>query len=151
MKDNQVVLILKECAGIHGVDSISGNITDVGTDECKLSDERGSVYGIAVKITDPEDVKKILKYTDNPRKIKDWRTIGEDYYPLYWGIDVNLGSRLDAHTKSSDSTGTIQLNKKDYLKDMEIIYGGILCNNRGAVEKKLREEYPDVLKTSKGI
>ena len=61
-----------------------------------------------------------------------------------------MGSRLDAHTKSSDSTGTIQLNKMSELKDKEIIYGAMLCSDSKNIEDELHKSYPDILKTKTG-
>lgn len=60
-----------------------------------------------------------------------------------------MGSRLDAHIKSSKGTGSLQLNNIKGLENKEIIYGAVPCLNSKKIEQLLRENYPDILKTKK--
>lgn len=155
MEKNPVVEILEEIVGTDKIDFISGDILDVGTDECKLSDERGSVYGIAIQIKDENDKEKVFDAVlESRRKLENadqWKAITDDFYPLYWGKDVNMGSRLFSHTKIMKSTGTLQLNTiSSALGKHRIIYGAVPCLNRLANEDKLHKQYADLLKTVKG-
>ncbi len=71
-----------------------------------------------------------------------------NYYPLYWGKDINMGIRLYSHTKSMKSTGTLQLNKvNDAFKGYQIIYGAMPCLNYESHEDKLHDRYVDLMKT----
>lgn len=147
---NAVIKVLDEFIGTDKIEFISGKIENVGCNKFQLSEGRGSVYGIVVKINSEEEKKDVFKINEKEVEILEWKSIGDKYYPLYWGKDKNMGSRLDVHTKSSDSTWTIQLNKIGELKDKEIIYGAMLCSDSKNVEDELHESYPDILKTKTG-
>lgn len=118
--------------------------------------ERGGVYGIAIKLATTEaeaffnkekdERKKDLSFT-NWKPIDDNDGANERYYPLYWGKDINLGFRLFEHMKSSKTSASIQLDKRTNLFGKDIIYGAVLCANNLKNENKLREEYPDIYKT----
>lgn len=145
---NCVVKILESCMAAEKTDFLSGRIINVGTDECKLSGERGSVYGIAVKINSKKDKKMIWDtYNGKNERLQEWKSIEDNFYPLYWGKDTNMGSRLHAHTKKYSSTGSLQLCDKKYevLSKFEIIYGAILCSQSNEIEKQLHKKYPDML------
>ncbi len=159
MEENQVIKVLSDIAKDNKVTYISGTIEDCGTNNCKLSSERGGVYGIAVKLNTDEEKKELYNALNNdathktkkfPKSIDDWKTIGDDCYPLYWGKDQKLGSRLYDHTKKHSGKYTLQLDSLGILKGKTVIYGAILCLNKKTVERKLHVEYPDVLKTVKG-
>lgn len=155
MEKNPVVEILEKIVGTDKIDFISGDILDVGTGECKLSDERGSVYGIAIQIKDENDKEKVFDaVSESRRKLENadqWKAITDDFYPLYWGEDINMGSRLFSHTKTMKSTGTLQLNKiSSVLGEHRMIYGAVPCLNRLTNEDKLHERYADLLKTING-
>lgn len=146
---NVVIKVLNEFVGTDKIEFISGKIENVGCDNCQLSESRGSVYGIAVKINSENEKQEIFKLNQKiGLEILKWKSIGCNYYPLYWGKDKSMGSRLDAHTKSPTGNGTIQLNKKTALKNKDIIYGAILCSNSENIERELHEAYPDILKTT---
>ena len=150
MKKNSIITVLKETINADRFEYISGEILNCGTSECKLSEERGSVYGIAIEL--PEDKKQ--SFFDNLAnkkkgvKVEDWKSIGDNYYPLYWGIDINMGARLSAHVKDYIGTGALQLNNSS-IGNLKIIYGAVPCLNRAKHEKTLRDKYPDILKTIK--
>ena len=113
MIKNKVIEILEKEVGTDALPFISGIVDNPGTDECGLSEGRGSVYGFAVKLTDEEKQKLFNCRDKKDLCIDDWKAIGDNYYPLYWGKDINMGARLHSHTKSSKSTGTIQLNARE--------------------------------------
>lgn len=101
MKKNVVIEKLEKIAGTNKVDFFSGKILNVGTEECELSNktEIGSVYGIAINISNPSDKKQIFNCLKNNNrkieKIEDWKEIGDNFYPLYWGKDSYMGKRLN--------------------------------------------------------
>jgi hypothetical protein len=146
---NPVVEFIKETLKDSIVDCLSGTFT-FKDNKCTL-EERGGVYGIAIKLStekakdffDEHNEKKSLKF-------KDWKSIGNNYYPLYWGKDSNLGFRLFDHTKSRDSTATAQLDSRHYLKSYTVIYGAMFCKDPKTSEKRLRTSKQDIFKTHKG-
>lgn len=154
MDKNIVVETLQKIIGNDQIDFISGEINGVGTKDCSLSDERGCVYGIAIKIDEESIAKDIFKKIPKRNKkisnVSEWQPIdGSKYYPLYWGKDINMGSRLHSHTKNSKTTHSIQLNTLSVLFDKEIIYGAVPCENRETHEKELHKSYKCLLKTVK--
>lgn len=150
MIKNAVIKVLDEFVGTDKIEFISGKIENVGcnNNECKLSESRGSVYGIAVRINSEKEKEEVFKIKKKV-EILEWKSIGDNYYPLYWGRDKNMGLRLDSHTKSYENTWTIQLNKIVGLRGKEIIYGAMLCSNYEKIEDELHKYYPDILKTEK--
>jgi hypothetical protein len=147
---NKIVEKIKaECT--VSVDYMEGNIIDISKDSCKLSSRSGAVYGFAVKIMDEEEKQEIFDELNcKDMVIDDWVSIGDDLYPLYWGKEQNLGSRVFTHTRSPRSTGSIQLNKDKYgvLVGKEVLYGSVLCDiNYSVFENSIRSKYPDILKT----
>ena len=147
---NAVVLAIKRTIGKCNKNYLEGKIDwENGIPQLE---ERGGVYDIAIKLDKSEVESFFGAYCDDRKKdlkFKDWKTIGNNYYPLYWGKDINLGFRLFEHMKSSKYTWTIQLNKKPYLIGKDLIYGAVLCSNLKDNEKLLREKYPDIYKTRK--
>ena len=117
--------------------------------------ERGGVYGIAIKLKDDEAAKFFAKHKDIKKnfEFEKWIPLsqdnGEKYYPLYWGKDINLGFRLFEHMKSSKSTASIQLDQKVDLFEKDIIYGAVFCSNNKENENLLHNQYPDIFKTKK--
>lgn len=147
MEKNEVIMVLEDVAGDKKFDFISGTINNPGLSSCSLTDKRGAVYGFAVKLEDKE-VAGFLKQCDNKNINKNkWIALGNSYYPLYWGKDKNIGTRLHAHTKSHKKNASIQINNREFLMDKEIIYGAILCMDCVKIEKRLKEKFPDVLMT----
>lgn len=151
MIKNKVIEILEREVGTDALTFISGTVDNPGTDKCSLSEGRGSVYGFAVKLTDGEKEKLFECRDDKDLCIGEWKSIGNNYYPLYWGKDINMGARLHSHTKSSKSTGTIQLNAREELENKEIIYGAMSCSGCKEIEDKLHKKYPDIYKTRKRV
>lgn len=149
MNKNKVVEVLEKYIGTENRNFLNGKITKVGTNDCKLSEDGGSVYGIAVRLENNEIEEFFKKHNEKKIRYENWKSIGDNFYPLYWGKDKNIGSRLVAHTKSYDGTGSLQLNKAVDFKDRECIYGAVLCLKSAEIEKKLHSDYPDILKTKK--
>ncbi len=133
------------------VDLMQGEFLNPGTREISLSFRVGSVYGIFVQLNDEEIEqfkKDLIKYGGfYKNRLLNWKPIKDNFYPLYWGSDQYIGSRLLAHSKSPVSTGTLHLNNRKELIDKKIIYGAILCDDYKESEKRMRKLYPDVYKT----
>lgn len=149
---NIVVKTIIDTIGSAKRDYLEGEVKyDKGS--CRLED-RGGVYGIAVKL-DESEVETFFNNNNKKGeevKVNEWRTIGEGYYPLYWGKDINLGSRLFEHMKASNTVASIQLDKKwSLLCDKSVIYGAVMCVDRHNWERELRKKYPDIYKTEMGI
>ena len=154
---NQVVKTIKAVLDNKVVDCLAGTINYC---QGELSLEpRGGVYGIAIKLEENEKENFFRNHNEkNTSKdnieLKNWITLGDGYYPLYWGKDSNLGFRLFSHIHTRESTGTLQLDSRDYLhnyiKANRIIYGAVLCSDISDCEAKLRDLYPDIFKTHAG-
>ncbi|MBQ8689399.1 MAG: hypothetical protein IJ515_03445 [Clostridia bacterium] len=150
MDKNAIITVIEDIVSADRLEYISGSILNCGTSDCALSDERGSVYGIAIELSGDEKQSFFDNLANKKKGVtaKEWKSIGDNYYPLYWGIDINMGARLSAHIKDYLGTGALQLNAR-HLGDFKIIYGAIPCLNRAKHEKTLRNTYPDILKTIK--
>ena len=151
---NIVVETIFKVVGSDNRSYIEGKVQWQENGKPKLQ-ERGGVYGIAIKLEDSEVKDFFSKHKDEKKdlRVEEWKPLDDEgvekYYPLYWGKDINLGFRLFEHMKSSKSTWTIQLDKKTYLIGKDLIYGAVLCSNPKDNEKLLREKYPDIYKTEK--
>ena len=157
-EDNAVIKALKEIVGDDSLSYISGSISNVGCDTCTVNEKTqfGSVYGFAIKIEKNEKKKEIFDYIVSIKRknkciirVDEWKEIDDTrYFPLYWGKDKFLMVRVVAHLKSYIGTGTLQLNTLKKLNGYDIIFGAIECKNYERKESKIREKYPDILKTS---
>ncbi len=146
MEENAVVAKIKEIAGKDYREFLAGDFK-IENGSCTLN-ERGGVYGIAVDLTNVNEKDKIAIYNSgNKRKkveYKNWIPIEGNIYPLYWGKDINLGSRLYEHSKNSSTVGSLQLNKRKTLIGKKVFYGAVLCVNKEQHEKVLHKKYPDI-------
>ena len=155
MKRNIIIKVITRMVRKDKIKYISGEIINVGTEKCAMTSKRGSVYGFAIKIENNDLKEKIFNSICDERKKIDnlckWKSIAKTkYFPLYWGKDINMGARILAHTRSMKSTGTLQLNKLDVLKNCEIIYGAVPCLEYEKYEKQLKNDFPDLLKIING-
>lgn len=159
MEKNIVVRVIENLIGTDKIEYISGKIEKISMKDCVLSESRGCVYGIAVELKDDNQKKEIFDRLHNKNNsiscnetaIEDWVSIGDNFYPLYWGKDTDMGHRLSAHIKTNKGNGALHLNNEKWsiLKDNLVIYGAVPCLKDADNEKKLKEKYPDILKTSK--
>lgn len=133
------------------IDLMQGKFLKPGTEEISLSSRAGSVYGIFVELDSKklEVFKKELLKNGNiyEDRLDKWKPVEGNFYPLYWGSDQCLGSRLYAHSKSPTGTGTLHLNERTELIDLNVIYGAILCDDYMEGEKKIRSKHLDIYKT----
>ena len=153
MEPNEVINAMIKQIDKDVTNYVCGIIIDPGTDDCSTSDKCGSVYGFAIRINSDEQKKYIFDSAEAAGDLRDdanlneWCEIENGYFPLYWGKDKYMGSRINAHTKDYKSTGTIQLNTKKYLVNQDIIFGVIQCLNYEEYEEKIRNKHRDILKT----
>lgn len=154
---NKVIETMRAVLSGQVVDCLAGTI-NYNQERLSLG-SRGGVYGIAIKLEENEKKNFFNNYNEkingkNQVLLDKWVSLGDDYYPLYWGKDSNLGFRLFSHIHTRESTGTLQLDSRDYLqqyiKENKIIYGAVLCNDISGCEEKLRNAYPDIFKTHTG-
>ena len=139
-----------QCKPVDEKSFLEGTVDNSGTTACVLSDERGGVYGFAIELTKKQKKKffeDIVKAGFKRRilNLDDWKPIAENYYPLYWGKDVNLGFRLYEHTKANKTCASIALCRPEFA-GYKIIYGAVLCKNRDVYESILHCDYSDLLK-----
>ncbi len=150
---NQVVATLKTVLSNKLVDCLAGTIK---YNQGNLSlESRGGVYGIAIKLDKKRKKDFFQKYNEKDIiTFEEWKSIGDYYYPLYWGKDSNLGFRLFSHIHTRDSLGTLQLDSRQYLNQYfdkgKIIYGAVLCNKISCCETELRNTFPDIFITHVG-
>ena len=141
----------KTCKPVDEKEYLEGTVDRCGTPDCILSNERGGVYGFAIRLKTREDKKNFYNHIiERGRKrnnisLDEWNSIGNNYYPLYWGKDVNLGFRLYEHTKNSKTCASIALSEEEFY-GYEIIYGAVLCDNRDVYEGILHNDYKDLLR-----
>jgi hypothetical protein len=118
----------------------------------------GGVYGFFAKLNKSqvdalyEEAK--VKKTNALKEKSDFKPIIDDIYPIYWGKDKSLGSRINAHINNPDGkeqgkkgTGLIRLCAYKSLEKIEIGVFTIVVNNYSAFESHVRSQYPDLLKT----
>lgn len=118
----------------------------------------GAVYGFFAKLS-KEQAKALYgetkeRKTNALKSLTDFKPILEDIYPLYWGKDKSLGSRINAHINNPDGkeqgkqgTGLIRLCAYTSLENVEIGVFTIVVSNYSDFEIHVRSKYPDLLKT----
>lgn len=153
MEGNIVIKTIYEVIGDARRDFMCGEYT---VEQGKVGikrETRGGVYGIAVKLNEGEDPQEFYNKISQNGNMKDlggkpWTQIGEGYYPLYWGKDINLGFRLYEHATGAESSASARLAVRG-LYGHSVIYGAVFCANKEKYEKVLQGKYPDILKSYK--
>ena len=172
--EEQLIKILKEEAGDDLLTHISGTVINPGKISCCIGEFKhngtiGSVYGFVIRLSKKEKIN-FLKSLENQTKITPlpseeakngqafslkknidltkWNPISKtsNLYPLYWGCSKWLGYRVVEHTKSNIKVGSIWLFGIDALRDKEVYFATIECNNYTDHEKSLHREHNDILK-----
>ncbi len=119
----------------------------------------GGLYGFFVRLSETE-AKNL--YAEANKKgcsalstCEKFKPINNDIYPLYWGKDKSIGSRINGHIKNPDGpeqgkngTGLIRLSAYAALHGKEIGVFTIVVNDNSGFETHIRKLYPDLLKTS---
>lgn len=120
-----------------------------------VNQSTGSVYGIWIKITTQESYDNLIKdLNKSSKKIISSKVdaIFSDesgtWYPLYWGKDINPGSRIRAHFRTGNGTGGLDLSRQKFLHNYEMKWGNILVRDYDSFENYLHKTYPPILGTS---
>lgn len=118
----------------------------------------GSVYGFFVSLL-PEDADLLFNEAKSKNALAlssrhEFKPIIDNIYPLYWGKDKSLGSRINGHIMNPDGkeqgkagTGLVRLCAYLTLQNKEIGVFAIVVNDYSGFELRIRSIYPDVLKT----
>jgi len=110
----------------------------------------GSVYGIFAIKTENSNIENLFKETN---KLKDEvKPIDEEekIYPVYWGKDINPGSRIVTHARPNPDTGNAKLEQFKELRNFKLIFGCIFISKYKDFEAYLHKNYPPLIGTSKG-
>ena len=155
MDGNEVVKAIRSIVGENDCRNCmyGSYIIDENSVSMNKSD-RGGVYGIAIKLDKGESKEELYhlihqgKGKFNKTTVEQWKSFEGDpnFYPLYWGKDINLGFRLYEHTKESKTAASVQLSTRG-LENRTVIYGAVFCENKEDAEKRLKNEYPDIFQT----
>lgn len=150
---NEVTKVLLEIAGKDKLEpgDACGIVDKPGTTEVSIRDDLGSVYGFAVYLEQSEVAGFFEHYNQQKSRINDvsqWKPIGNGYYPLYWGKAKEVVGRVNQHLNVQKQTGVIHLEDRTELKDKKVIYGFVQVKNSDGIEKRVREDYPDIYMTS---
>jgi len=164
MWDNQVTLFLKKEVlensefkrndNLHGkikLDDLNGIIGG----NSKISLSSGSVYGIFAIETENSNINQLINEVNDKKtkELKDYGSIMTDgnnkIYPIYWGKDINPGSRIVAHSRHYPGTGNAELEKYPALRNFNLIYGSIYVTKYRDFEDHLFKKYQPLLGTNK--
>lgn len=110
----------------------------------------GSVYGIFAIKTENSDIEKLFEET---QKSKDSvKSIDKELkiYPVYWGKDINPGSRIVTHSRPNPNTGNAKLEEVKELRNFKLIFGSIFITKYKDFESYLHKKYPPLIGTSRG-
>ena len=91
------------------------------------------VYGFSAELIKPEELLeeakgKGLSKLENVDKFMP--ICGTQQYPLYWGKDQYIGSRLHAHLVSHSGKAAIQLHTYESLRGKKIYCAVVYCERR---------------------
>ncbi len=150
---NEIIKALESIANsdIISSEDTCGFVKEPGTDSVTISEDIGTIYGFAVRLDKSEVEDFFNKYNQQNyiTEYTEWKSIGNNFYPLYWGEAKEGVARVDSHLKAHTGKGSIQLNIRTELKNKEVIYGLIQVKNRLVNEDNIRKEYPDIYKNYK--
>lgn len=136
-----------ECSEGNIIDSFEFLINGVLPKKTK-----GTVYGFIVQLSR----KELLNLTDEAKEMGtlknenlfNTKPIFENFYVLYWGKNLDVYGRINAHLNGHKG-GNSNLHLKDYenLAEKKILYGTIYVDDNKKLEDFLIENYPPLLKT----
>lgn len=104
-------------------------------DNTPIKQSAGAVYGIFVK--SEQSISKSKKVLEIPNL--------KNFYPVYWGKDINPTKRIGAHVQDHASTGNAKLRECEEIKGKKLFFGAIFVSNYGGFEKHLRENFPPLI------
>ncbi len=118
----------------------------------------GSVYGFFVELL-PNEVGILIQEAKAKKSFAlsfqdDFKPIVDNIYPLYWGKDKSLGSRINGHITNPDGkeqgkvgTGLVRLCAYQALQNKKIGVCAIVVDDYSEFESHIRSIYPNALKT----
>lgn len=130
-------------------DTIYGDMS-ISHSQSSMTQSSGSTYGIWVELND-STIKNALiaDLVKCGKKVNPKSTaIYSNWYPLYWGKDINPGSRIKAHFKASSSTNALNLSQLNLSQNYNFKYGLILVSDYSNFESFLHENYPTIISNS---
>ena len=110
----------------------------------------GSVYGIFAIKTKNSNIDNLFKETNKSRDEVKYIDIEEKIYPVYWGKDINPGSRIVTHARPNPNTGNAKLEKIKELRNFKLIFGCIFISKYKKFEAYLHKNHSPLIGTSKG-
>lgn len=157
--DNEVSSFLKKVAkevennftmydNLHGEIILEDDKEKLGANS-KVHLSTGSVYGIFAIKTKNSNIEKLFEETqkskDSVKSIDEQQNI----YPVYWGKDINPGSRIVTHSRPNPNTGNAKLEEVKELRNFKLIFGSIFVTKYKDFESYLHKNYPPLIGTSK--
>jgi hypothetical protein len=151
--ENKVTALLKEYATRNGYkvfDNKYGDITfNSSNNTFEIVLNAGNIYGILVQL-DPKYKNLLWNEVASKTKIKDINNfipVFDDWFPLYWGKDVQGAQRVYAHIKGHKNNGNINMPLYSTLKKVNILYGSITVDNYVMFEKVIMNQFAPLLGT----
>lgn len=121
----------------------------------------GAVYGFFALLNEREKVALFeeakIKGTNDLSSISNLIPIANNIYPLYWGKDKRIGSRINVHLTNPDGleqgkksgTALIRLSAYKALIGVKLAVFSIVVSKYSCFEKELQKAYPPLLLTKK--
>ena len=131
---------------LHGEIVLNDSKEKLGANS-KIHLSTGSVYGIFAIKTPKSNIKKLFEETQNSVISIDENN---EIYPIYWGKDINPGSRIVIHARPNPKTGNAKLEEIQELRNFKLIFGNIYITKYKDFESYLHKNYPPLIGTSRG-
>jgi hypothetical protein len=124
-------------------EEIFGEI-EISNGSKRITQSTGSVYGLVVQL-DQNSLNEVLSQLPKNRRVCEPKPLFDNCYPLYWGKDINPGSRIKAHVQNPEGTGNAKLDTYSSLYEKKIIYAAILVSKYESFEAFLHKNFPPLL------
>ena len=112
----------------------------------------GAVYGFAVRLSEEERVALFSEANGRGlsqlAEISSFKPIEDDLYPIYWGKDKQLGSRLHQHLNNPTGTGAIRLSTYRALSGKVLACATLVVPDFEVAESIIQNAFPHLLKTT---
>lgn len=105
----------------------------------------GSVYGFFAIKTESSSVSDL--FAEVGKTAMPLNNEGS-IYPLYWGRDINPGSRIADHVRPRTKTGNAELEKIDALRQFRVIFGIVYVSRYQDFENELHSDFPPLVGSS---
>lgn len=131
-------------AAAHAIhEQMSGEIL-IFDDSKAISQSVGAVYGLVVELNDQE-LAALIGELPRRKKPRVHAPLFGSFYPLYWGKDMNPGSRIRAHVQNHASTGNARLETYAGLRGKPIQYAAVWVSGYEDFESRLHASFPPIL------